>query len=332
MPTRRQWVAVGAAACSGAWLHALLDTRVQQLEKLQVELLEAQALIRTLQAATVTSRSTGATGATQTSSSCQTRCDSDCSRFDRCQGEAWVCVNLFELLGSDSGPLLLGDRNRQCHAPLRRSLRMEMQQLLRRRVATAARINPDAVDTARPLHTLATYEDVQAQDLQFQSEAEALYRQQGSPRRVPHNYLSDAITKRRTMDDISGELSRGECQQSGIRLPHLARSHFFNASRWTFNTENMHQDAVLFMLDLLFQQRALFNRLSWLGTLTEQDPFDAIILQELIVRLKPDLIIETGTYQGGSALVRVTCHRWRHPGAPPIWRHTHTQCPFSSCV
>jgi cephalosporin hydroxylase len=40
----------------------------------------------------------------------------------------------------------------------------------------------------------------------------------------------------------------------------------------------------------------------WLGQPIWQYPLDAWLLQEVISDLRPDLIVETGTYQGGSAL------------------------------
>jgi len=42
---------------------------------------------------------------------------------------------------------------------------------------------------------------------------------------------------------------------------------------------------------------------SWLGIVTAQNPFDAWIHQEIIAEVKPDVILETGTYFGGSALI-----------------------------
>jgi cephalosporin hydroxylase len=41
---------------------------------------------------------------------------------------------------------------------------------------------------------------------------------------------------------------------------------------------------------------------SWLGTPTEKCPLDLWVYQELITRVRPDLIVETGTCEGGSAL------------------------------
>jgi cephalosporin hydroxylase len=41
--------------------------------------------------------------------------------------------------------------------------------------------------------------------------------------------------------------------------------------------------------------------MSWLGVETVQNPNDVWVTQELISRLKPDFVVETGTWKGGSA-------------------------------
>jgi cephalosporin hydroxylase len=52
---------------------------------------------------------------------------------------------------------------------------------------------------------------------------------------------------------------------------------------------------------LYYDSRA-WERTRWLGTPVLKLPFDLWLLQELIVELRPDLIVETGTFAGGSAL------------------------------
>jgi cephalosporin hydroxylase len=44
-------------------------------------------------------------------------------------------------------------------------------------------------------------------------------------------------------------------------------------------------------------------KMSWLGIPTIQNPNDIWVTQELISRLKPDFIVETGTWKGGSAAI-----------------------------
>src|SRR5262249_44521692 len=45
------------------------------------------------------------------------------------------------------------------------------------------------------------------------------------------------------------------------------------------------------------------GNMRWLGVETEQYPMDVWVHQEIISELKPDFIIEAGTYLGGSALI-----------------------------
>ena len=40
----------------------------------------------------------------------------------------------------------------------------------------------------------------------------------------------------------------------------------------------------------------------WLGAKVAKNPLDLWVMQEIVVETKPDLIVETGTYRGGSAL------------------------------
>jgi cephalosporin hydroxylase len=51
-----------------------------------------------------------------------------------------------------------------------------------------------------------------------------------------------------------------------------------------------------------YENNRLWERMSWLGTPIWKFPFDAFIIQDLIYRIKPDWVIETGTAFGGSAL------------------------------
>lgn len=44
-------------------------------------------------------------------------------------------------------------------------------------------------------------------------------------------------------------------------------------------------------------------KMSWLGIPTIQNPNDIWVTQELISRVKPDFIVETGTWRGGSAAI-----------------------------
>jgi cephalosporin hydroxylase len=51
----------------------------------------------------------------------------------------------------------------------------------------------------------------------------------------------------------------------------------------------------------LMQSDPVFYSLRWLGIRTLQNPFDTWMIQEIICEQKPDFIVETGTFNGGSA-------------------------------
>ena len=53
---------------------------------------------------------------------------------------------------------------------------------------------------------------------------------------------------------------------------------------------------------VFYEQNRLWEKQFWLGAPILKLPFDLIIIQELIFKIRPDYIIETGTGFGGSAL------------------------------
>ena len=61
-------------------------------------------------------------------------------------------------------------------------------------------------------------------------------------------------------------------------------------------------DDILYGYDILFETDGLYTAGSWLGVQLQASPHDAMVLQQLIWRIKPDLIIDLGTNVGGSAL------------------------------
>lgn len=50
-----------------------------------------------------------------------------------------------------------------------------------------------------------------------------------------------------------------------------------------------------------------WNNTRWLGVRVTKCPLDLWIYQELIAELRPDLIVETGTFEGGSAFYLASC-------------------------
>ncbi len=53
---------------------------------------------------------------------------------------------------------------------------------------------------------------------------------------------------------------------------------------------------------ILYEKSKIWDKNSWFGVPCWKLPFDAFVIQELIVRLRPEFIIETGTGCGGSAM------------------------------
>lgn len=51
-----------------------------------------------------------------------------------------------------------------------------------------------------------------------------------------------------------------------------------------------------------YERKRIWETTTWLGVPAWKLPFDAWVMQEIIFMVKPDLIIETGTGHGGSAL------------------------------
>ena len=49
-------------------------------------------------------------------------------------------------------------------------------------------------------------------------------------------------------------------------------------------------------------QRGIFYSLTWLGARMLQLPEDILVLQELLFRVRPDVVVETGTFEGGATL------------------------------
>ena len=52
----------------------------------------------------------------------------------------------------------------------------------------------------------------------------------------------------------------------------------------------------------LFYRSGVWSRARWLGVQAAKNPLDLWVFQEIVVETRPDVIVETGTFRGGSAL------------------------------
>ncbi|EFJ52043.1 hypothetical protein VOLCADRAFT_87175 [Volvox carteri f. nagariensis] len=81
-----------------------------------------------------------------------------------------------------------------------------------------------------------------------------------------------------------------------------------------FRFDNRHKDRVMFLFDILYESENAFKRQHWLGAVAQQNPFDMYGIMDLIHTLEPDLIVETGTANGGSALMWASMLHLTRPG------------------
>lgn len=72
-------------------------------------------------------------------------------------------------------------------------------------------------------------------------------------------------------------------------------------------------DDVAFAYDVWFEENQVFQYTSWLGVYVQQDPSDAFAIQDMLYRVKPDLIIEVGTNTGGGAIFYATIMKAYNP-------------------
>jgi len=61
--------------------------------------------------------------------------------------------------------------------------------------------------------------------------------------------------------------------------------------------------AIRAFTDVWVDRIGIYQHSRWLGVETLQNPMDAWVTQEIIQEVKPDFIVEAGTYKGGSALL-----------------------------
>lgn len=72
-------------------------------------------------------------------------------------------------------------------------------------------------------------------------------------------------------------------------------------------------DEVAFAYDVWFEENQVFQYTSWLGVFVQQDPSDAFAIQDMLWRVKPDLIVEVGTNTGGGAIFYATIMKAYNP-------------------
>ncbi|CAF1428614.1 unnamed protein product [Adineta ricciae] len=87
------------------------------------------------------------------------------------------------------------------------------------------------------------------------------------------------------------------CNVDKLLLQKCSHSEFTSTTDTFINV-----DDILYGYDVLFENDYLFTASSWLGVQYQSTPNDAMVFQQLIWGIKPDLIIDLGTNFGGSAV------------------------------
>ena len=77
-------------------------------------------------------------------------------------------------------------------------------------------------------------------------------------------------------------------------------------ARLNVQLEQAYERALCDRFHKLYYDTGVWKRTQWLATPVQKLPLDLWLFQELIVELRPDLLIETGTLKGGSALFYAT--------------------------
>eukprot|EP00755_Sulcionema_specki_P034228 Sspe_Gene.20980::Locus_7787_Transcript_2_2_Confidence_0.750_Length_1519::g.20980::m.20980 len=72
-------------------------------------------------------------------------------------------------------------------------------------------------------------------------------------------------------------------------------------------------DEFAFAHDVFFEEWQRFSFGNWLGVICQQDPMDAFAIQDMLWRVKPDLIIEVGTNNGGGAVFYASIMSFYNP-------------------
>lgn len=115
------------------------------------------------------------------------------------------------------------------------------------------------------------------------------------------------LSYQRTLEEQSQRirLLETELEAKARELVHVQRAAGWKPAEMDDRSEAYRKDVVE-RFHRVFYEGLSWEQNLWLGVKTQQNPNDVWITQEIIHELKPDFIVETGTLQGGSALLWVT--------------------------
>ncbi|PSC69306.1 cephalosporin hydroxylase [Micractinium conductrix] len=120
-------------------------------------------------------------------------------------------------------------------------------------------------------------------------------------------YVSGRLMLKSINDLADAAVQRGWCSEPPSYnqgyLNDVVQNRMHSSYKDWFNVRTTAEDTIVFAYQMLAERHMLFKHQRWLGAACLQNPFDAWSIQDIIFTVKPQLIIETGSANGGSALL-----------------------------
>jgi cephalosporin hydroxylase len=208
------------------------------------------------------------------------------------------------------GALTKGVANSEAEEARNAGYRAHLRRAIAEAVASAAKVDALPLDVEKMnLSSLGIPRDHDnVVTLQRQLEAILASPEAGShgAHRVGHNFLDDMLGKDAPVSALIDELAHGYCVFMDYRMTDFLHDRMLNTTASGFqmyNTRgNKDLDVLYYLQEAAWESQAMHTKSYWLGVQSQQHPYDAMTIQDIIVTNKPDLIIETGTNNGGGSL------------------------------
>ena len=124
---------------------------------------------------------------------------------------------------------------------------------------------------------------------------------------APTNATSVSLAKAWESKAVADCLARGK---GDLKSPSLVREGGLSLH---VNGKTLLVDDIVYGYEILMERRRMFSQITYLGVGMQQDPNDALVIADLLWRVRPRLLIELGTSGGGSALFYARAMRGYDP-------------------
>lgn len=106
------------------------------------------------------------------------------------------------------------------------------------------------------------------------------------------------------VDEAGSQIPFNATQGCSAAPPALMGINSTVVDRWKkvlVNGKVLTVDDIVYGYERLFETRAMYSAINFMGVALQQDPNDAFVIADMLWRVQPDLVIELGTSGGGSA-------------------------------